>query len=103
MLTVDFEKAYHQAREMAQIAQGILAQGDRLAMIATEMRSNWDGETAAAYLSKMELLAQTLKQNGKGCAVAAEAFLARIAEIQAAEDEAVRILGGGGAAPAVAT
>ena len=92
MLTVDFDKAYRQAAEMAQVAHELFEQSDRLIAVTNGVRGIWSGESADTYLAKLESLAETLKQNAKGCSDAADEFYALIAEIQAAEAEAQNII-----------
>jgi len=92
MISVDFNKAYHQASGMSQCADELLQQSNRLSDVIVEIRRNWQGETANAFIKKLEAFADNLKENAQQCRRDANAFRARVDDIKEAEEEAERLI-----------
>jgi uncharacterized protein YukE len=86
MLTVDFGKAYRKAEDMSQCADDILKQSNKLKEIIIDIRSNWQGDTANAYIKKLEALEEVLSENAAKCREDAAAFRSRINEVREAEE-----------------
>ena len=88
VLSIDFEKAYRQARTLAGSGEEMLQLAGRLNDIASEVRRSWRGETAAAYLRKIESFDKVLRAGAGKCRDDAAAFRAKIDAIKAAEEAA---------------
>ena len=98
MLSVNFDKASMQAATLAQTAKGMRTLSDQLGEIIAELRIIWLGETADAYRRELEGLSGKLKLDATRCGADAEAFCARITDLQRIEDEALNILNSGSSA-----
>jgi len=85
MISIDFNKAGSQVERMAQCADGMLEQQKKLANIITEIRAAWQGDTAAAYIKKLEALSEKLAADAKQCRSDANAFRAKLTAVKEAE------------------
>ena len=92
MISVDFNKAYHQASGMSQCADELLTQCNKLNDVIAEIRRNWLGDSANAYIKKLEAFASDLKEKAQQCKRDATSFRARVDDIKEAEEEAERVL-----------
>ncbi|MCL2151794.1 MAG: hypothetical protein FWH57_02365 [Oscillospiraceae bacterium] len=93
MLEIDFRKAYLQAAGMAQCAEGIVEQKKKLEGIIDGVRGAWQGETASAYIKKLEALGEKLEEEAKKIREDAAAFRAKIDYIKRAEEAAQSAIG----------
>jgi len=94
MISVDFNKAYRQASEMSRCADELLTQCNKLGDVIAGVRHNWQGETANAYIRKLEAFENELKENAQQCKKDAAAFRARVDVIKAAEEMAESVISG---------
>ena len=86
MIDIDFNKAYAQAQVMAQCAEGIRQQQQKLNSLIEGIRKAWHGQTAEAYIKKLEAFSDKLQTEAKKCAETATAFHLRLNSIKAAEE-----------------
>jgi len=92
MIDIDFNKAYVQAETMAQCADGIQQQQQKLNNLIAEIRRAWHGETATAYINKLEAFSDKLKTEAKMCRESAVTFRTRINSIKTAEEAVQRTI-----------
>ena len=93
MLEIDFNKAYSQAEKMAQCADGMLEQHNKLVSLIAEARGAWQGESANAYIKKLEALAEKIKSDAAKCRANAVAFNKKIGVIKKAEENIMDAIG----------
>ena len=93
MLEIDFDKAYAQVGKMEQCADGMLEQHNKLVSLIAEVRGAWQGESANAYIKKMEALAEKIKSDAEKCRANAKSFRLKIGTIKKAEESIVDAMG----------
>jgi len=98
MVSIDYSKAALQARALRQTADGMRSLGSRTHRLTTEIRAAWQGNTAEAYLRKLEAYANRMQNEAARCMKTAEALRSRLEELWALDSEAMRILKSGGEA-----
>ena len=92
MIDIDFDKAVAQAAGMAQCADGIMQQYNKLNSLIADIRRSWKGETADAYIRKLEEFATILESDAKKCRDAATNFRTKVNFIKQTEETAKSIL-----------
>ena len=92
MLSLDFDLSYRQAESIKQYADEMLRLQNRLTAAITEVRAAWGGETASAYIKKLEAVRERLQISTKQCYSGADSFRARIDAIKEAEEKACVII-----------
>ena len=92
MIDINFDKATAQAAGMAQCADGIMQQHNKLISLIADVRKAWRGETADAYIRKLEEFATILETDAKKCREASANFRAKINFIKQTEEIAKNIL-----------
>lgn len=87
-ISIDYTKAERQAQSLEQCASDLLQQSGELSSIISTVRRSWQGETASAYIRKLEILENELRANADRCSNDAADFRARINAIRRADEEA---------------
>ena len=92
MLSIDFNVAYRQAREMADCADELNHQYKRLENIISETHIAWQGDVSSAFTKKLEALGSQIQADAVQCRNEATEFRAKIDEIKRMEEEAALAL-----------
>jgi len=92
--SIDFNKAYRQADALAQSAEQLRQESNRISEIANETQRNWIGETAEAFFAKLQILESELREGASRAKQDAAAFRARIDAIREAEEMAMAAMKG---------
>ena len=92
-INLDYAKAERQASTLEQCAGEMLQQSKAVGTIISEVRHAWQGDTANAYLRKLEALRDELRLNSERCNEDAIDFRARIRAIKKADEDAQRAIG----------
>ena len=87
-ISIDYAKAERQAQSLEQCASDLLQQSGELSSIISVVRRSWQGNTANAYIRKLEVLESELRSNADRCSKDAVEFRARINAIRKADEEA---------------
>jgi len=94
-ISLDYSKAERQAQCLEQCAGDMLRQSREVGNIIAEVRRVWQGETANAYVRKLQILETELRENANKCSKDAIDFRAKIATIKKADEEASKIIASG--------
>ena len=92
-ISIDYAKAEQQAQSLEQCANDMLQQSRELGSIIASVRQSWQGDTANAYIRKLEVLENDLRANADRCSRDAVDFRARINAIKKADEEAKAAIG----------
>ena len=87
MISIDFSIAYRQAGELAQCAEELFHQCNKLEKTIADVRSAWSGETSAAYAKKLEAFRVQLQKDAAQCRDEAISFRSKINELKKMEAE----------------
>jgi uncharacterized protein YukE len=84
-LSIDFVRAEKQARTLEQCTDELQRQSREIGEIISEVRRTWQGETANAYIRKLEAFERTLISSTKRCNEVAADFRTKIGALRKAE------------------
>jgi len=87
-ISIDYTKAERQAQALEQCASDLQQQSGELNSIISAVRRSWQGDTAIAYIRKLEVLESELRASADRCSNDAVEFRARIETIKRADEEA---------------
>jgi len=91
-ISLDYSKAKRQADNLEQCANDMLRQSREVGSIIADIRGVWQGETAGAYIKKLQALETELRENANKCSKDAIAFRAKISALKKADEEARKVI-----------
>jgi uncharacterized protein YukE len=91
-LSLDYNKAQRQAQSLEQCAEDMLRQSREVGSIIADIRRVWQGETANAYIRKLQTLETELRENANKCSKDAIDFRSKIRAVRTADEEAQRAM-----------
>ena len=91
-ISLDYTKAERQAQTLEQCASDLLQQSRDVSNIISEIRVVWQGETATAYIRKLEALENELRANANKCNKDAIDFRAKIAAVKKADEDTKAVI-----------
>ena len=91
-ISLDYTKAERQAQSLERCASDMLRQSREVGFIINELRGVWQGDTANAYIRKLQVLEHELRENGNRCSTDASNFRAKITKVRSTDEKALRAI-----------
>jgi len=91
-ISLDYTKAENQAQCLEQCASDMLRQSREVGNIIADVRRVWHGDTAGAYIKKLQMLETELRENANKCSNDAIDFRAKIDAVKRADEEVKRAI-----------